>query len=145
MVTALAIAQLKRPAGYFVGPAADFVQWIDVKRRRAEAVRWARTVDDLRQIEANRGWVLLPPAPPKKKRGGSAHRIHKKPVRATHDPTSPFLETVDAKAVAVALNCSVQRVYALAQGGRLPHHRDEGRLYFYVNEILEHQRKQKIA
>jgi len=127
-------------------PSAFLLALVDRDRAEAQyhAGYWAQMERHYREVEAETGWVLLPVVA-KKKRGGAAHRIHRKPVRAAHDPASPFRETVDAKQVAAALNCSVQRLYALAAAGRLPHHRDDGRLYFYVLEILEYQKNQKVA
>jgi hypothetical protein len=97
--------------------------WLDHSRKRAVAI-------DTRK---------------KKRRGGSAHRVHKKPVRAVHDPASPFPEMVDAKEVAKALLCSPQHVYALAAAGRLPHSRRDGRPQFPVDGIKEHLRDHEVA
>lgn len=102
----------------------------------AELDRPPVDVTELTQLTGNK---------PPKRRGGSAHRQHKKPVRPAHDPASPFPETIDADAVAVALGCSLQHVYAMAASGRLPHSRLDGRIRFPVIGIQDYLRDHEVA
>jgi hypothetical protein len=75
---------------------------------------------------------------------GDKKKRNRRP-KPPYDPASPFPQAIDAKQVAAALGCSPQHVYSEVAAGRLPHHRDNGRLYFLVPEIMEYQRNQRIA
>jgi hypothetical protein len=75
---------------------------------------------------------------------GAKKKRNRRP-KSPYDPASPFPQTIDAKQVAAAPGCSPQHVYSEVAAGRLPHHRDNGRLYFLVPEIMDHQRNQRIA
>jgi hypothetical protein len=138
------LALVPTPDREQAGPPARLQALVD--RDQAEATfaasHWAQMQKHYREVEEEMGWTLMPV---KKKRGGSTHRVHKKPVRAVHDPTSPFPEMINAEAVAVALLCSPQHVYAMAAAGRLPHSRRDGRLQFPVDGIQQYLRDHEVA